>query len=201
MIAGIAPLLQMRRRGMKPSGTVFLNAFDAEPRACRRWHLYPESIGNPELWIRPGTNPATVDLSALAGLHVALHADHWTAWLSGCWETLLEYVPASALLVITDFEDDVGFVWTPEHGQRCVGDAPPEDVFVLAADRVEAIAYARAKGVANDHLVHVEGEHDIRRLGHGKTLLVLPGAKRRADYAALIDRAAWKFCIRHEETA
>lgn len=204
MIAGLEPLLKMRRTGRKPAGLVFLNVCPQEPRGCRDWHRWGDTAARPELWIKPGTHPALLDLGALVGLHVLMHADHWTEWLAGVWDALIEQQPVSAMLAVADFGDDVGYVWTPEHGQRCIGDPLPatsDDVLILAGDRGEAIDWATRRGVGNLSIVHVEDERGIRELGEGRTLHVLPGAQRRANFRTLIDRAAWKFDIRHEEAS
>lgn len=206
MIIGLAPLLKMRRAGHKPSGLVFLSIFPDEPRGCRDWHSWSNTIANPQLWVKPGTHPALLDLGALIGLPVLVHTDHWDAWLAQLWDALLAVSPASATLAVTDFGDDIGFVWTQEHGQRAVGDSTPPDadmpLLVLAGDRYEAEAFAAKQGTDYRSVVHIESVSGIRDLASGWVMHVLPGAKARPNFQELIDRAQSKFTtIRYEEAA
>lgn len=205
MIIGLAPLLKMRRTGHKPSGLVFLNVFDTEPFGCRDWDRYSNTIANPQLWIKPGTHPALLDLGALIGLPVLVHADRWSAWLGQLWDAVLAVPPTSATLAVTEFGEDIGLFWTVEYGQRAFGDPAPDrdaPLLVLAGDRREAETFAARQGTDYRAVVHIESVSGIRELASGWVMHVLPGATKRPNYRELIDRAQRKFtAIRYEEAA
>lgn len=204
MIIGLAPLLKMRRAGHKPSGLVFLSIFPDEPFGCRDWHCWSNSIANPQLWVKPGIHPVLLDLGALIGLPVLVHADHWSAWLGQMWDAVLAVPPASATLAVTEFGEDIGLIWTSEHGQWAFGD-PASDrdasLLVLAGSRAEAEAFAAKRGTDYRAVAHIESVSGIRELARGSVMHVLPGAKARPNFQALIDRALGKFTIRYEEPA
>lgn len=121
---GAAALVEIRRRGYKPAGLVFLNIASTESAGCRDWHRWANTQENPELWIKTGTPPQRLDLVCLVGLPVIVVAETWTAWLASLWEAIKAAMPSSATLAVADFEDDIGFVWTPDAGQRLVGEPP-----------------------------------------------------------------------------
>jgi len=105
---GMEPLLAMRKKGNKPTGTVTVRLGNGNPA----WHRYKETWGHPEIFIEPGDIIPALDMRPLVGLHVLLVDGDYSERFNAVAERIKTATPASLIALFTAVGDGVeGYVW------------------------------------------------------------------------------------------
>lgn len=78
---------------------------------------YASRDDKPEVSLDEGVSVGRIDLRALVGLPVAIHAESYTERLSTLFNRVKEQA-SFVLVAVSGFGDDVGFAWDKLHGDR-----------------------------------------------------------------------------------
>lgn len=78
---------------------------------------YQARDDKPEVSIDESISVRRIDLRALVGLPVAIHAESYTDRLSTLFNRVKEHA-SFAMVAVSDFGDELGFAWSKLHGDR-----------------------------------------------------------------------------------
>ncbi len=105
---GMEPLLAMRKKGNKPTGTITVRLGAGNPT----WHRHKETWGHPEIMIEPGDILPALDLRPLVGLHVLLVDGDDSERFEAVAERIKSAAPASLIALFTEVGQGVeGWIW------------------------------------------------------------------------------------------
>jgi len=94
---GMEPLLAMRKKGIKPTGTITVRLGAGHPD----WHCYRETWGHPEILIESSDILPALDLRPLVGLHVLLVGSDYSPRFEAVAERIKAAAPASLIALFT----------------------------------------------------------------------------------------------------
>jgi hypothetical protein len=104
---GAAPLVAMRESGTRPAGFVFVSYGDLPDPDWWRW---ANTLGHPQILVRPTDPIERLDLRCLVGLNVILDFAEWSPGVARLYERLTEYAQEIAV-ESPAFEADIGWWW------------------------------------------------------------------------------------------
>ena len=110
---GAAPLIAMRMDGHRPRGFVWVSVGNfREPD----WWKYSNTLGMPELLVRPEDPVERLDLRCVVGLPVILFFDEYNERVAAVYQRLIGVARAVAV-ESPSFGEDIGWVWSKTAGR------------------------------------------------------------------------------------